>query len=86
MLILLFDGAPSVPKETQTPESSISLIGANPSIRMAEAGQWDTLTPALERESIWKRPSNNSHQHCHRKKKLIVTKKKKKGPIICNHY
>lgn len=54
MLILLFDGAPSVPKETQMEASSISLIGANPSIRIAEAGQWDTLTPALERKPIWK--------------------------------
>ena len=52
MLILLFDGAPSVPNETQIPASSISLIGANPSIRIAEAGQWDTLTPALERKPI----------------------------------
>lgn len=48
MLILLFDGAPSVPKETHTPASIISLIGANPSIRIAAAGQWDTFTPALE--------------------------------------
>lgn len=55
MLILLFDGAPSVPKETQMPASSISLIGANPSIRMAAAGQWDTLTPALERKPTWRR-------------------------------
>ena len=55
MLILLFDGAPSVPRETQMPASSISLIGANPSIRMAAAGQWDTLTPALERKPIWRR-------------------------------
>lgn len=55
MLILLFDGAPSVPKETQIPESSICLIGANPSIRIAEAGQCDTLTPALERKPIWGR-------------------------------
>lgn len=39
MLILLFDGAPSVPKDTQMLASSISLIGANPSMRIAEAGQ-----------------------------------------------
>lgn len=49
MLILLLLGAPSVPRETQTPESSISLIGANPNIRMADAGQWETLTPAFEK-------------------------------------
>ena len=59
MLILLFDGAPSVPKETQMPESSISLIGAKPSILIAEAGQWDTLTPALERKPIWRRNDNS---------------------------
>jgi hypothetical protein len=47
-------GAPSVPRETQTPESSISLIGANPSIRIADAGQWETLTPAFEKWLIWK--------------------------------
>ena len=47
MLIRLFDGAPSVPMETQIPASSISLIGAKPSILIAEAGQWDTLTPFL---------------------------------------
>ena len=58
MLILLFDGAPSVPKETQMPESSISLIGAKPSILIAAAGQWDTLTPALERKPIWRRNDN----------------------------
>lgn len=52
MLILLFDGAPSVPMETQIPASSISLIGANPSILIAEAGQWDILTPFLERKLI----------------------------------
>lgn len=39
MLILLFDGAPSVPNDTQMPDCNISLIGANPSIRIAEAGQ-----------------------------------------------
>ena len=39
MLILLFDGAPSVPKDTQMPASSISFTGANPSIRIAAAGQ-----------------------------------------------
>jgi len=39
MLILLLDGAPSVPRETQTPASSISFTGANPSMRIAEAGQ-----------------------------------------------
>lgn len=55
MLILLFDGAPSVPKDTQTFASSISLIGANPSMRMAEAGQWDTFVPASESIWIWKR-------------------------------
>jgi len=52
MLMRLFDGAPSVPRETQTPVSSISLTGANPSIRIAAAGQWDTLTPDLERRDI----------------------------------
>lgn len=52
MLILLFDGAPSVPNDTQMLASSISLIGANPSICMAAAGQWDTLTPELERNLI----------------------------------
>lgn len=54
MLILLFDGAPSVPKDTQMLASSISLIGANPSMRIAEAGQWDTLTPASESNWIWR--------------------------------
>lgn len=44
MLILLFDGAPSVPKDTQTPAWSISLMGANPSILIEAAGQCDTLT------------------------------------------
>lgn len=53
MLILLFDGAPSVPKETQTPASIISLIGANPSICIAAAGQWETLTPDLESKPTW---------------------------------
>jgi len=52
MLMRLFDGAPSVPRETQMPASSISLTGANPSIRIAAAGQWDTLTPDLERRDI----------------------------------
>lgn len=52
MLMRLFDGAPSVPKDTQTLASSISLIGANPSMRIAAAGQWDTLTPRLERNPI----------------------------------
>lgn len=51
MLILLFDGAPSVPKDTQIPALSISLMGANPSIRIAAAGQCETLTPAFERTS-----------------------------------
>jgi len=48
----LFDGAPSVPRDTLMPASSISLTGANPSIRIAAAGQCDTLTPALERRDI----------------------------------
>ena len=52
ILILLFDGAPSVPKDTHTPASSISLMGANPSMRIAAAGQCDTLTPAFDREEI----------------------------------
>lgn len=39
MLILLFEGAPSVPSETQTPALIIFLTGANPSIRIAAAGQ-----------------------------------------------
>ena len=49
MLIRLFDGAPSVPRDTQIPASIIFFIGANPSIRIAAAGQWETLTPAFER-------------------------------------
>lgn len=53
MLILLLEGAPSVPRETQTPELIISFMGAKPSIRIAAAGQWETLTPAFERKSIW---------------------------------
>lgn len=52
MLILLLDGAPSVPSETQTPASSISFTGANPSIFIAAAGQCETLTPARERKPI----------------------------------
>jgi hypothetical protein len=50
--VFKFDGAPSVPKETQIPASSISLTGANPSILIAAAGQRDTLTPPLERRDI----------------------------------
>ena len=52
ILILLLDGAPSVPKDMQIPASSISFMGANPSILIAAAGQWDTFTPAFERKPI----------------------------------
>ena len=52
-LILLFDGAPSVPRETQTPASSSSCTGEKPSILKLDAGQWDTFTDVFAMSSTY---------------------------------